>query len=81
MYKEHLYVLGKPASACAWGCQCALYALIMIVMKASIGIAVWFLDRVGVTRFVLSPVTDPKLELAVIMLIIPFFVNVRAVFS
>ncbi|XP_077286688.1 store-operated calcium entry regulator STIMATE-like [Arctopsyche grandis] len=67
---------GKPASACAWGCQCALYALIMIVMKASIGIAVWFLSQVGVTRFVLSPFTDQRLELAVIMLIIPFFVNI-----
>lgn len=30
----------------------------------------------NVKNFVLSPFRDPKIELAVVMLVIPFFVNV-----
>lgn len=31
----------------------------------------------GVRDFILSPIDNPKVELAFVMLIIPFFVNVR----
>lgn len=68
---------GKPPSALAWLCQCVLYAAMAVLVKAGLALLLRLppLARVLATAR-LSPVSDPRVELAVVMLIIPFFVNI-----
>lgn len=67
---------GKPPSVNAWLTQCGLYVFLMIIVKISITLLIQFDFWDQVRDFILSPFTNPEIELAVVLLIIPFFVNV-----
>jgi len=67
---------GKPPSVNAWLAQCCLYVLLMVVVKICITVLIQFDFWDDVRDFILSPVTNPKVEVVVVMLIIPFFINV-----
>lgn len=61
----------------AWLCQCVLYAALATFAKSILALVLRLPPVVAVlSKLRLSPVSDPRLELAVVMLIIPFFVNV-----
>ncbi|XP_046628438.1 store-operated calcium entry regulator STIMATE-like [Neodiprion virginianus] len=66
---------GKPPSVNAWLTQCVLYVLLMIIVKIFITLLIQlnFWDRVK--DLILAPITNARVEAAVVMLIIPFFVN------
>ncbi|KAK6643632.1 hypothetical protein RUM43_005142 [Polyplax serrata] len=66
---------GKPPSIHAWLTQCGLYVFLMVIVKISITLLIQFDFWDQVRDFILSPFTNPKIELAVVLLIIPFFVN------
>ncbi|XP_019867678.2 store-operated calcium entry regulator STIMATE [Aethina tumida] len=66
---------GKPPSANAWMAQCCLYVGLMVIVKVSITLFMQLDFWEGVKNFILSPINNPKVELAFVMLIIPFFVN------
>ena len=48
----------------------------MVVVKLITTLIIQFDVWDNVKNFVLSPFRDPRIELAVVMLVIPFFVNV-----
>lgn len=60
----------------AWIAQCILYVGLMIVVKVCITLFMQLDFWEGVKNFILSPINNPKIEVAFVMLIIPFFVNV-----
>ncbi|XP_037092112.1 store-operated calcium entry regulator STIMATE-like [Pollicipes pollicipes] len=66
---------GNPPVAQSWLVQSVVYVFIMIleklVVSALIQLDIW--DRVS--QIILSPITNPRLELAIVVLVIPFFVN------
>ncbi|KAK1799861.1 hypothetical protein P4O66_006390 [Electrophorus voltai] len=64
---------GEPVQCMSWAGQCALYILIMIFEKVVI-VLVLLLPQ-WKKLALLNPITNPHLELAVVMLIVPFFVN------
>lgn len=68
--------LGKPPSPQAWLIQCALYVLLMIIVKTCITLLMMLDFWDSVQQFILSPFSNPRIEVALVMLIIPFFVNV-----
>lgn len=70
---------GKPPSTNAWLAQCCLYVSLMAIVKVSITLFMQLDFWEGVKDFILSPINNPKVELAFVMLIIPFFVNVSCV--
>ena len=72
--------LGRPPSVHAWGHQCALYIGIMIVAKILITLLMGFDFWDHVRDLILSPITDKQVRVAVVMLVIPFFVNVSNFF-
>lgn len=79
-YKElNIFFSGKPPSANAWMAQCCLYVCLMVIVKVSITLFMQLNFWENVKDFILSPIPDPKLELAFVMLIIPFFVNVSMI--
>lgn len=66
---------GKPPQCKAWIGQCFLYIFLMVIEK----ILMTFLIQLNIwekVRMLILPPADPKLELAIVMLIIPFIVNV-----
>ncbi|CAH1988593.1 unnamed protein product [Acanthoscelides obtectus] len=69
---------GKPPSANAWMAQCCLYVFLMFIVKLTITLFMQLDFWENVKDFILSPIPDPKVELAFVMLIIPFFVNVSS---
>ncbi|XP_073953546.1 store-operated calcium entry regulator STIMATE-like [Choristoneura fumiferana] len=68
---------GKPPMCTAWLCQCVLYAALATFAKSALAL-VLRQPRVAaaLATLPLSPISNPKLEIAVVMLIIPFFVNI-----
>jgi hypothetical protein len=67
---------GKPPSLNVWLAQCCLYMLLMVIVKVCITLLIQ-LDFWDVVRdIILSPITNPKVEVVMVMLIIPFFINV-----
>jgi len=69
-------LLGKPPSSKAWLAQCGVYIALMVVEKILITLLVQFEFWEKVSHLILAPVGNPKLEVTLVMLIIPFFVNV-----
>ncbi|XP_016065709.1 PREDICTED: store-operated calcium entry regulator STIMATE [Miniopterus natalensis] len=57
----------------AWVGQCALYIVIMIFEKSVVFIILLILQWKKVS--LLNPIENPDLKLAIVMLIVPFFVN------
>ncbi|CAM4732360.1 unnamed protein product [Leuciscus chuanchicus] len=64
---------GEPVQCSAWAGQCALYILIMMFEKVMIMLVLLIPQWKKLAT--LNPITDPHLELAIVMLIVPFFVN------
>jgi hypothetical protein len=48
----------------------------MVIVKVCITVLIQFDFWDDVRDFILAPVTNPKVEVVVVMLIIPFFINV-----
>lgn len=68
---------GNPPQLKAWAGQCILYLCAVIVEKATITLLVQLNFWIKVRKFILLPVKNhPKVELAIVMLIIPFVFNV-----
>ncbi|XP_070558755.1 store-operated calcium entry regulator STIMATE-like [Ptychodera flava] len=66
---------GDPPSCNSWMGQCGLYILVVIIEKILITLLVQFQFWDQVRDFILSPIHNPELEVAIVMLIIPFIVN------
>jgi len=67
---------GNPPQCRAWAGQCVLYLCAVIVEKATITLLVQANFWVEVRKFILLPVKNhPKVELAIVMLIVPFVFN------
>uniref|UniRef100_UPI00398E886F store-operated calcium entry regulator STIMATE n=1 Tax=Pristiophorus japonicus TaxID=55135 RepID=UPI00398E886F len=64
---------GDPLECSAWVGQCALYLLIMMLEKTVVIIMLLLPQWKKVA--LLNPIQNPQLELAIVMLIVPFFVN------
>ncbi|XP_064374750.1 store-operated calcium entry regulator STIMATE isoform X1 [Dromaius novaehollandiae] len=64
---------GDPVQCSAWVGQCALYIMIMTFEKTVIIIVLLIPQWKEVA--LLNPIENPQLELAIVMLIVPFFVN------
>ncbi|KAM8931013.1 store-operated calcium entry regulator STIMATE-like [Pelodytes ibericus] len=64
---------GDPVQCKAWVGQCALYILIMTFEKTAIVLVLLIPNLKEIAM--LNPIENPQLELAIVMLIVPFFVN------
>lgn len=67
---------GNPPSVNAWLAQCCLYIGLMVIVKTCITLLMQFNFWESVRDLILPPIDNPKIELAFVMLIIPFFVNI-----
>ncbi|XP_056425825.1 store-operated calcium entry regulator STIMATE-like [Hyla sarda] len=66
---------GEPPQAAAWLGQCGLYLLIMIVEKTVISLVLLIPGWTKLQEILLDYIPDPKLELVLVMLVVPFIVN------
>lgn len=73
-----MFVLGAPKS---WIYQTFIYIGLMAIIKLITTLFIQMDMWDNVKDFVLSPFSDPNIESAVVLLIIPFFVNVSLVFG
>ncbi|XP_056324317.1 store-operated calcium entry regulator STIMATE [Danio aesculapii] len=64
---------GEPVQCTAWAGQCALYILIIMFEKVMIMLVLLIPQWKKLAT--LNPIKDPQLELTIVMLIVPFFVN------
>uniref|UniRef100_A0AAV2M9U0 Transmembrane protein 110 n=1 Tax=Knipowitschia caucasica TaxID=637954 RepID=A0AAV2M9U0_KNICA len=64
---------GEPVQCAAWLGQCIFYILIMMFEKVMIMLVLLIPQWKQLA--VLNPIQNPDLELALVMLIVPFFVN------
>nr|XP_020448926.1 store-operated calcium entry regulator STIMATE-like [Monopterus albus] len=64
---------GEPVQCTAWLGQCILYILIMIFEKVLIMLVLLIPQWKQLA--LLNPIKNPALELAIVMLIVPFFIN------
>ncbi|XP_067134061.1 store-operated calcium entry regulator STIMATE-like isoform X2 [Centruroides vittatus] len=67
---------GKPPYVNAWLSQCGVYILLMLIEKLLITLLIQldFWDQVR--HLITWPIKDPKLEVAIVVLVIPFIINV-----
>ncbi|PSN49354.1 hypothetical protein C0J52_04269 [Blattella germanica] len=66
---------GKPPSVNAWLVQCCLYVVLMVIVKMCITLLIQLNFWDDVSLFLLSLIANPKVEVVMVMLIIPFFIN------
>ncbi|KAM4748919.1 store-operated calcium entry regulator STIMATE-like [Rhinophrynus dorsalis] len=66
---------GDPPQAAAWLGQCVLYLLIMIVEKTIISLVLLIPGWTKLQEILLDYISDPQLELVLVMLVVPFIVN------
>ncbi|XP_018421690.1 PREDICTED: store-operated calcium entry regulator STIMATE-like [Nanorana parkeri] len=66
---------GDPPQAAAWLGQCVIYLLIMVVEKTIISLVLLIPGWTKLQEIVLDYIPDPKLELVLVMLVVPFIVN------
>ncbi|XP_040058633.1 store-operated calcium entry regulator STIMATE [Gasterosteus aculeatus] len=64
---------GEPVQCTAWLGQCILYILIMVFEKVLIMLVLLIPEWKKLS--LLNPIENPDLELAIVMLIVPFFIN------
>ncbi|KAI3370367.1 hypothetical protein L3Q82_025145, partial [Scortum barcoo] len=64
---------GEPVQCTAWLGQCILYILIMMFEKVLIMLVLLIPQWKKLN--LLNPIENPELELAIVMLIVPFFIN------
>lgn len=66
---------GDPPRAAAWLGQCGVYLLIMVLEKGVISLVLLVPGWTKLQEVLLSYITNPQVELALVMLIVPFIVN------
>ncbi|TNM91545.1 transmembrane protein 110, like [Takifugu flavidus] len=66
---------GEPPQAAAWLGQCGVYLLIMVLEKGVISLVLLVPGWSKLQEVLLGYIANPQLELAVVMLIVPFIVN------
>lgn len=66
---------GNPPACSTWVGQCALYILVMILEKILMTLLIQFDFWKKVRTFLMSPIKDPKVELVIVMFIVPLVVN------
>ncbi|XP_072003523.1 store-operated calcium entry regulator STIMATE-like [Engystomops pustulosus] len=66
---------GDPPQAAAWLGQCGLYLLIMVLEKTIISLVLLIPGWTKLQKILLDYIPDPKLELVLVMLVVPFIVN------
>ncbi|XP_041833398.1 transmembrane protein 110, like [Melanotaenia boesemani] len=66
---------GDPPQAAAWLGQCGVYLLIMVLEKGVISLVLLVPGWSKLQEVLLSYIANPQLELALVMLIVPFIVN------
>ncbi|MEQ2269143.1 hypothetical protein XENORESO_000327 [Xenotaenia resolanae] len=66
---------GDPPQAAAWLGQCGVYLLIMVLEKGVITLVLLIPGWSKLQEVLLSYIANPQLELALVMLIVPFIVN------
>ncbi|KAJ8261762.1 hypothetical protein GJAV_G00158120 [Gymnothorax javanicus] len=66
---------GDPPLAVAWLSQCAVYLLIMVLEKSVISLVLLIPGWTNIQEVLLDYIPNPQLELLLVMLIVPFFVN------
>lgn len=66
---------GDPPQAAAWLGQCGVYMLIMVLEKGVISLVLLIPGWSKLQEVLLSYIANPQLELALVMLIVPFIVN------
>ncbi|XP_013873683.1 transmembrane protein 110, like [Austrofundulus limnaeus] len=66
---------GDPPQAAAWLGQCGVYLLIMVLEKGIISLVLLIPGWSKLQEVLLSYIANPQLELALVMLIVPFIVN------
>uniref|UniRef100_A0A1A7WVJ6 Transmembrane protein 110, like n=2 Tax=Iconisemion striatum TaxID=60296 RepID=A0A1A7WVJ6_9TELE len=66
---------GDPPQAAAWLGQCGVYLLIMVLEKGVISLVLLIPGWSKLQEVLLSYIANPQLELALVMLIVPFIVN------
>lgn len=67
---------GTPPSSRAWLAQCFLYTGLMVFVKLCIVAFMQLQFMSKVKEIILSPIKNPKVEITLVILIIPFFVNI-----
>ncbi|XP_069375730.1 transmembrane protein 110, like [Paralichthys olivaceus] len=66
---------GDPPQAAAWLGQCGVYLLIMVLEKGVVSLVLLIPGWSKLQEVLLSYIANPQLELALVMLIVPFIVN------
>ncbi|AWO98267.1 putative transmembrane protein 110-like [Scophthalmus maximus] len=66
---------GDPPRAAAWLGQCGVYLLIMVLEKGVISLVLLIPGWSKLQEVLLGYIANPQLELALVMLIVPFIVN------
>ncbi|GFR84327.1 store-operated calcium entry regulator STIMATE [Elysia marginata] len=66
---------GDPPTCNSWMGQCALYILVMILTKILMTVLMLFKFWVKVRKFLMAPITNPDLEIVLVMFIVPVVVN------
>lgn len=66
---------GEPPQCNAWVGQTGLYIIVMIVEKLLMTFLVLPSFWAEVRKFIMSPIKDPMLEIALVMFIVPLLVN------
>ncbi|KAJ8006945.1 hypothetical protein DPEC_G00112470 [Dallia pectoralis] len=68
-------VYGDPPRAAAWLGQCAIYLLIMVLEKGVVSLVLLIPGWSNLQSVLLDYIPNPQLEVALVMLIVPFIVN------
>ncbi|KAJ8381577.1 hypothetical protein SKAU_G00023550 [Synaphobranchus kaupii] len=66
---------GDPPQAAAWLGQCGVYLLIMVLEKCVVSLVLLIPGWTNLQEVLLDYIPNPQLELVLVMLIVPFFVN------
>ncbi|XP_076363551.1 store-operated calcium entry regulator STIMATE-like [Tachypleus tridentatus] len=67
---------GLPPQINSWLAQCGMYVAIVLVEKLVVTLLIQLHFWESVRKFIMSPVRNPKVEVAIVVLVIPFIVNV-----
>lgn len=66
---------GDPPRVLAWVAQCSVYLLIVALEKSVVSLVLLIPGWTNLEEVVLDYIPNPQLELAIVMLIVPFIVN------
>ncbi|XP_059361465.1 store-operated calcium entry regulator STIMATE-like [Carassius carassius] len=66
---------GDPPQIAAWLAQCSVYLLIVALEKSVVTLVLLIPGWTNLEEVVLDYIPNPQLELAIVMLIVPFIVN------